>query len=57
MRRPDAVRMHQEEAAAYARAAETATGPARTGLQAQAADHQSLADAARHGEYPTDLED
>ncbi|MFD0403386.1 hypothetical protein ACFVHI_35525 [Kitasatospora sp. NPDC127121] len=57
MKRSDVVRQHLEDAAAYERAAETATGPAREELLASARDHQALADAARVGEYHVDLED
>ena len=57
MKRTEAIRMHSEEAAALATAASTATGPARQELNTLANDHQAHADMARHGEYPTDLED
>ncbi|MGW3183854.1 hypothetical protein ACWDD9_31755 [Kitasatospora sp. NPDC001119] len=59
MKRADAIRYHLEEAAALTRAAETATSPdAHDELLTLAHEHEGLADAARHGEYPTDeLED
>jgi hypothetical protein len=58
MKRTEAIRMHQEEAAAYNKAAAEAVDPAnRQHLREVAIDHQAHADMARHYEYPTDLED
>jgi hypothetical protein len=57
MKRTEAIQFHSEEAATYSRAAEGASGPARSHLQEVAADHQAHADMARHYEYPEDLED
>lgn len=55
--RAETVRYHLEEAAAVSLAATQASGPARQELNALAADQEAYADMARHGEYPTDLED
>jgi hypothetical protein len=57
MKRADAIRRHNEEAATLSKAASQATGPARKELNTLAQDHQAHADMARHGEYPTDLDD
>ncbi|MFK0290087.1 hypothetical protein ACIQU6_06335 [Streptomyces sp. NPDC090442] len=58
MKRTDAIRMHNEEAAAISQAAETAAEPTRSWLLDVAGDHQAAADAARFGEYEyEDLED
>lgn len=56
MKRSAAIRQHQEDAAYASRMAEQATGPTREELLTQAEEHQGLADAARHYDYPTDLE-
>lgn len=56
-KRSDVIRFHSEEAAAFSRAAAESTGPTRQELGELAADHQAHADMARHGEYPTDLDD
>ncbi|MFD9850550.1 hypothetical protein [Streptomyces parvus] len=58
MKRSEVVLYHSEEAASCSAAAETAvTDQGRALLRDAAADHQALADMARHGEYPEDLED
>ncbi|MFE6689721.1 hypothetical protein ACFVFQ_24995 [Streptomyces sp. NPDC057743] len=58
MKRTDAIRMHNEEAAALSWAAETAIEPTRGWLLDAANTHQAMADAARLGDYYFDeLED
>ncbi|MGW1468439.1 hypothetical protein ACWCPT_29355 [Streptomyces sp. NPDC002308] len=58
MNRDEAIRFHTEEAAAADRIAATAPGtPGAAQHAASANDHRTLADAARLGDYPTDLED
>ncbi|MFG2412308.1 hypothetical protein [Streptomyces goshikiensis] len=56
-KRNDVVRQHSEDAAAFSRLASESTGATRREYEALAADHQAYADMARHGEYPTDLDD
>ncbi|MFE2911419.1 hypothetical protein [Kitasatospora indigofera] len=56
MKRSDVVRRHLEDAAGFEGLANNATGPERLEYRALARDHQALADAARVGEYPIDLE-
>ncbi|MFG3051880.1 hypothetical protein ACGFZP_13145 [Kitasatospora sp. NPDC048239] len=57
MKRAAAVAHHLREAAALKLLAAQADGPGRTECLAQAQEHRSLAETARLGEYPTDLED
>lgn len=58
MKRTDAVKFHTQEAAAARNRAAGAPGtPGGRELLAQARDHESMADAARLGDYPEDLED
>ncbi|MGW1666467.1 hypothetical protein [Streptomyces microflavus] len=56
--RSEVVRYHSEEAASYSAAADNAvTDQGRSLLREAAAEHQALADMARHYEYPEDLDD
>lgn len=58
MKRTEAIRFHNEEAAALRATAALAEGtPGSRQCLSHARDHEDLADAARVGEYPTDLED
>lgn len=58
MKRSEAVQFHTEEAASYDRLAAAAPGtPGSRQCSALANNHRSMADAARAGDYDTDLED
>ncbi|MEU2674192.1 hypothetical protein ABZ622_36085 [Streptomyces sp. NPDC007164] len=58
MKRSDAIKFHTEEAAALDRLAAAAPGtPGGRQCASLARDHRSMADAARVGDYDTDLED
>jgi hypothetical protein len=58
MKRSEAIKFHQEEAAALRRTAAEAPGtPGARQCRSHARDHENLADAARAYDYPEDLED
>lgn len=57
MKRSEAIKFHTQEAAAARSLAAQAAGPGSRELLAQASDHDSMAAAARVGDYPTDLDD
>src|SRR5690606_36770236 len=55
MGRKETVSYHHQEAAAARLLAAQADGPGRGDLLEQAQDHDAMAEAARVGDYPTDL--
>jgi hypothetical protein len=55
MGRKETVSYHQQEAAAARQLAAQADGPGRGDLLEQAQEHDAMAEAARVGDYPTDL--
>ncbi|MGW2090374.1 hypothetical protein [Streptomyces sp. NPDC001880] len=58
MKRSEAIQFHTEEAAAADRLAGLAPGtPGARQCASNARDHRAMAEAARVGDYPTDLED